>query len=382
MADPVFEFFSNGGIKMRNIIFAAVMGCLVAFGGITAAAQCDRNTASPIRCGFYDEGYQDGVEDGRANRSDDYRRYRNKYSSTNQYEDFYRRGYSAGYDSVRPTVRWTGAQRNAYDAGYDQGQNDRRNSRGVEGGVSGRYDASIGLYYQKGYDDGFNNRPRQYDVPIDNNPQFPTPGGTTGNGSWRGRVDDRVNLVIQGATLRTQTISGNIALVSYQNMNGVLPRRATTVSAIRRDGRGTVSVIQQPNRGNDYTAIVQIYDRNSGADNYRVDIGWTGSAQNVEEPYRTGSVRWRGRVDQNVNIIISGSDVQSHDMAGTGLSNVRFDINGYLARRPGSVTVRRREGRGTVNILQQPSWENDFTAIVQIFDPNGGADDYDLDINW
>ncbi|MBK9213987.1 MAG: hypothetical protein IPM59_00035 [Chloracidobacterium sp.] len=74
--------------------------------------------------------------------------------------------------------------------------------------------------------------------------------------------------------------------------------------------------------------------------------------------------------------------MQSQDTAGTGLSNVRFDINGYLARRPGSVTVRRRDGRGTVNILQQPSWENDFTAIVQIFDPNGGADDYDVDINW
>lgn len=367
---------------MKNFVFATVMFCLVAFGGISAAAQCDRNTASPIRCGFYDEGYQDGVNDANANRDDDYRRHRNKYSNVNQYEDFYRQGYTAGYDSVRGSTRWTGAQRNAYDAGYTQGQNDRRYSRGSEGGLAHRYDANIGLYYQQGYDDGYNNRSRRYDFPLEVGTGTPTfPGGTTGTATWNGRVDDRANIIIRGGTMRVETVSGSAATTSYQNMNGILPRRAKTVNARRLDGRGDISVIQQPNRNNDFTAIVQIYDRSSGADNYRIEISWE-RGQTVEEPYRSGNVRWRGRVDQKVNIVISGDDVQSQDVAGTGLSGVFFNINGYLAARPGSVRVNKRDGRGTVSVIQQPSWNNDFTAIVQVFDPSGGSDNYDLDISW
>jgi hypothetical protein len=369
---------------MKTLFFAATMFCVVAFGGITAAAQCDRNTESPIRCGFYDEGYLDGVDDATSNRNDDYRRHRNKYSGVNQYEDFYRRGYSEGYDSVRGSTRWTGAQRNAYDAGYNQGQNDRRYSRGNEGGLGGRYDANIGLYYQQGYDDGFNNRSRRYDFPLETGtggPTFPGPGSPSGNATWNGRVDDRANIIIRGGTMRTETVSGSAATVSYQNMGSSLPRRAATVSARLIEGRGTVSVIQQPNRSNDFTAIVQIYDRGSGAANYRVEMNWE-RGRNAEEPYQSGSVRWRGRVDQKVNIVISGNDVRTEDVAGTGLSSVYFDINGYLAARAGSVRVSKRNGRGTVSVIQQPSWNNDFTAIVQVFDPGGGADSYELDIEW
>ncbi len=80
--------------------------------------------------------------------------------------------------------------------------------------------------------------------------------------------------------------------------------------------------------------------------------------------------------------MISGSDVHTQDASGTGLSGVNFNITGYLAGRPGSVTARKRNGRGSVTVTQQPMWDNDFTAIVQVFDPSGGADNYEVDINW
>lgn len=368
---------------MKTLFLFTLLFCTIAFGGITVSAQCDRNTASPIKCGYYDEGYQDGVADANSNRSNDYRRYRNKFES--QYEDFYRRGYSAGYDTVRPTVRWTNSQRSAYDSGYTIGQNDRRNSQYRPGENAGRgYDPNIGLYFQQGYDDGYNNRPRTYDVPLGNYPTYPGGGGgSQGSASWSGRVDDRANIIIRSSTIRSEDVSGTGLQVNYQNMNGSLPRRATIVSATRRDGRGDVRVIQQPSRTNDYTAIIQVVDSRSGSDNYTVDISWTRSGNNSgNEPYRSGSVKWRGRVDQTADIIISGSDVQSQDSAGTGLSGVNFNINGYLAARPGSVTARKRNGRGSVTVRQQPSWDNDFTAIVQVFDPGGGADDYEVDITW
>lgn len=373
---------------MRKLFLITALLCTaVIFGSIPVSAQCDRNTASPIRCGFYDEGFEDGAADARSNRSEDYRRYRNKYSGLSQYENFYRDGYNAGYDSVRPSVRWNNSQRSAYDSGYNIGQNDRRYGQAGRsaGEAAGRYDSSIGLYFQQGYDDGFNNRPRRYDFEITGGfPGYPPPGGpgVPGTATWSGRVDDRANIVIRGGTMRTDDVSGTGVQVGYQNMNGALPRRSATVTARKTAGRGDVRVIQQPNRSNDFTAIIQVVDNRGGADTYNVDISWASTNNNVQEPYRSGSVRWRGRVDQSANITIYGSEVQWQDTAGTGLSNVSFDINGYLARRPGSVTVRKRSGRGSVIVMQQPTWDNDFTAIIQVFDPGGGSDEYDIEITW
>lgn len=371
---------------MKKLLLLSFAFGVVAFSGVTASAQCDPNTQGAIRCSYYNEGYQDGVNDAQNNRSSDYKRYRSKYES--KYESNFRDGYNAGYESVRPTVRWSNSQRNAYDSGYSIGQSDRRSGTYNRPGEAarGRYDSNIAAYFQQGYDDGFNNRQRQYDVPLGNipptYPPFPGGGGnTTGTAYWNGRVDDRANIVISGNTIYAQNVSGNQVTTSYQNITGALPRRATTINVRKVDGRGNVSVIQQPNRSNNFTAIVQIYDSKGGAGNYKIEASWVGAA-NVEEPYQSGSVRWSGRVDQTANIYISGSDVNSQDAAGTGLWSVNHSVNGYLARRPGSVSAYKRRGRGTVTVLQQPNWENDFTAIIQVFDPSGGADNYEVDISW
>ncbi len=386
---------------MRKVFFTISFAVLIAIGGISAVAQCNPATESPIKCSYYNEGYQDGTLDAQNNRTSDYRRYKDKYER--KYENNYSQGYSAGYTTIRQNggygsgeARWTRPQRVSYDSGYNQGDKDRRNggqNRSQER-TAMQYDPELGRYYQQGYFDAFYNRDRQYDVQLGGNqnypPQYPPNnggwngnGGTTGAATWNGRVDDRVNIVLRGNTISVEDVGGTGVQTAYQNVNGSLPRRATTVTAQRRGGRGNVSVIQQPDRSNNFTAIIQISDPKGGADNYKVDISWVGNGQsNVEEPYQSGSVTWRGRVDQKANIIIYGADVQTEDVSGTGISGVDFRVTGSLARRPGTINVRKRNGRGTVTVLQNPSRENDYTAIVQVFDPNGGADNYEVEITW
>ncbi len=375
-------------MKMKRLIVFTSLLFVLAFGGITGSAQisrCDGNTTSPIKCGFYEEGYQDGVADATRSRSNDYRRYRSKYDS--QYESFYRNGYSAGFDSVRPTVRWTNSQRSAYDSGYTIGQNDRRNSGQTRESQNpmGGYDQNIGLYFQQGYSDGFSNRPRTYDVVLTGT-IYPPPGGGGGavnTAIWNGQVDDRAELIIRGNTITTRNVSGNGIITTFQQVNGTLPRRPTTISARKTNGRGDVFVIQQPAANNNFTAIVQIYDNDGGQDNYGVEMSWTGGGwTGAEESYRSGSVSWRGRVDGTVNIIIAGSDVQSEDISGSGLSGTSFYLTGYLANRTGSLRATRRNGRGNVTVIQQPARDNGFIAIVQITDPRSGSDNYQVDINW
>ena len=395
---------------MRKLFITTSFALLVAFGGISASAQCNPSVESPIKCSYYNEGYQDGVNDAQGNRNSDYTRYKRKYER--KYEVIYSQGYTAGYNSIRQAGggTWTRQQRTSYDLGYNQGDKDKR-SGGINRSqerTAAQYDPELGRYYQQGYFDSFYNRGRQYDVPLSGtyppqNPQYPPQnpqypprdpqyppnngggwngGGTTGLATWSGRVDDRVNIILQGNSLTIQDVSGNGAQTTYQNVSGMLPRRSTTVTAQRREGRGSVTVIQQPDRSNNFTAIIQVSDPKGGADNYKVDISWVGNQSNVEEPYQSGSVTWRGRVDQTANIIIYGADVQTQDASGTGLSGVDFRINGSLARRPGSVTARKKNGRGTVTVLQNPTRDNDYTAIVQVFDPSGGSDNYEVEITW
>lgn len=308
---------------MRHFLFFLVLFGVFAFSGISVFAQCDSSRLSPIQCGYYNEGYEDGTNDSQSNRDSNYRRYNNKLDSR-LYERYYIQGYDAGFISVR------------------QPQNP---------------------------------------YPNPNNPR-PGRGTSTGTIDWSGRVDNRVNIVIRGGEITNQQVAGSF-YPGYQNMSGVLPRRNSTVSVSKIGGRGTVDVIQQPDRNNNFTAIVQIFDPPKSDDNYRLQIRWqTQSWNNDDEQYSSGRVVWRGRVDQRANIVISGSDVQSIDDSNSGLNNVDFTINGYLAARNGNVSIRKRRGRGSVTVLQQPSASNNYEAIIQVFDTERSSDDYEVEITW
>lgn len=383
-------------MKRTFLIFAFIFG--ISFGVVSATAQCDPNTLSPIKCSYYNEGYQDGANDARSGQSSDYKRYKNKYER--KYEDNFRDGYNAGYNSVG-----YGGGSNAsgdmiaYDRGYWLGGSDvRNNQRRNYRNYSGQYDRSFEKYFRDGYNDGYDYKDRKYPAPEKPGtvnptypvppiyppvqpPVYPLPGVENGTATWSGRVDDRANIVIRGNSIYAENVSGNGVQTTYQNMGGSLPRRNSTVT-VRSNGRGSVTVIQQPNRSNNFTAIIQIADTKGGSGDYKLDVSWAGTGGNVEEPYSSGSVRWRGRVDQTVNISVAGTSVVADDISGTGMSGADFTINGYLANRPGSVNVRKVRGRGTVKVLEQPSWNNGFNAIIQIFDPNGGADNYEIEITW
>lgn len=368
--------------------------------------QCQANY-TPIQCGYFQEAYQDGAADAQSNRTNDYKRYKSKLEGS-KYENFYKQGYDVGYSAVKPYQRWDKDQKSVYDNGFQKGDSDKRkNISRLPERYDGQYNRTHEAFFKQGYYDGFDGRSKQYDVPVGNvppvnpnsptfpnnptnptfpntNPTFPNTtmkaGTATGTVSWNGRVDDRTNIVIQGDQVTEQVIAGGGGFVSNKSMNGVLPRVASAISVSKQDGRGNAMVIQQPSRENNYVAIVQVVDTNRGSDNYRLQISWQ-ATEPLEEPYQSGRVSWRGRVDQTANIIISGNSVQTQDASATGVQVTSSNITGYLARRPGTVSVSKR-GRGSVTVLQQPTAENGFVAIVQVFDADRGAGDYEVEITW
>jgi hypothetical protein len=97
---------------------------------------------------------------------------------------------------------------------------------------------------------------------------------------------------------------------------------------------------------------------------------------------RGGRMTWRGRVDDDVRIIIRGGTADVETIGGTAYDNGQPNFSASLPSRRVNVRLQVRTGRGQVYIEQQPSRDNDFTAVIRIKDPKGGASDYEFELSW
>jgi hypothetical protein len=160
------------------------------------------------------------------------------------------------------------------------------------------------------------------------------------------------------------------------------------------DGRGRVQILQQPSARNNWTAIVRVKDAQYGADNYRFvayfdpiddyrrddrydrdDISYGVEARSGER-----LMRWTGSVDRDVRIVLRGANSTYSVASGAQPSGVRTNMERSIPRRDGYIEVHQRQGRGTVQVIQQPTRYNDFTAIVRVLDSEGSYGYYDFDL--
>lgn len=96
-----------------------------------------------------------------------------------------------------------------------------------------------------------------------------------------------------------------------------------------------------------------------------------------------GKVFWRGMVDDKVHLVIRGDKVEQRNISGQPQPDGLFSFTAILPAQAVTVSVPRVEGRSKkVSVVQQPTAENEFTAIVEIIDEGGGARDYLLEIAW
>ncbi|OYT71134.1 MAG: hypothetical protein CFK52_08900 [Chloracidobacterium sp. CP2_5A] len=96
----------------------------------------------------------------------------------------------------------------------------------------------------------------------------------------------------------------------------------------------------------------------------------------------TGRMRWLGRVDDEIYVYVRDSETRTELVSGQPTLNERFTFTSPLPRRPVTVSVNRLRGRGRVEVFQQPSANNDFTAVIRIVDRAGGATDMEFELVW
>jgi hypothetical protein len=101
-----------------------------------------------------------------------------------------------------------------------------------------------------------------------------------------------------------------------------------------------------------------------------------------DNSYESGVFRWRGRVDGTDIIYLRANHVDIRHMAAQPATAVSFELPNPLPRYPVNIQLRRLEGRGRIQIVQQPNASNDFTAGVMIEDNQGGSDTYAFELAW
>ena len=108
----------------------------------------------------------------------------------------------------------------------------------------------------------------------DNNNQYPDSRGSSGQMTWRGRVDADIRIRVRGGSADVETIGGTPYYDSQPNFTASLPPRRVTVRLQFKRGRGEIFIEQQPSRENDYTAVVRIRDTKGGASDYEFILSW------------------------------------------------------------------------------------------------------------
>lgn len=212
---------------------------------------------------------------------------------------------------------------------------------------------------------------------------------------WRGIVDDDMRVYVRAANIESRVVSGGrMRREPRVDRNRPLPRRDGTLRVSLLDGRGRVQVLQQPSARNNWMAIIRVKDAQYGADNYRFvayfdpeddyrrddgngrdDVWYGGEARSGERV-----MRWTGSVDRDVRIVLRGASSTYSVASGAQPSGVRSNMERSIPRRDGFLEVQQRQGRGTVQVIQQPTRYNDFTAIVRVLDSEGSYGYYDFDL--
>ena len=110
--------------------------------------------------------------------------------------------------------------------------------------------------------------------------------------------------------------------------------------------------------------------------------GGGGGGQYPDTGNRRGRMTWRGRVDDDVRIRIRGGSADVETIGGSPYYDAQPNFENSLPNRRVTVRLTEKRGRGEIFIEQQPTRENDFTAVVRIRDTRGGASEYAFTLEW
>ncbi len=91
---------------------------------------------------------------------------------------------------------------------------------------------------------------------------------------------------------------------------------------------------------------------------------------------------WNGRVDREAYIVMQNGDVRTQIDGYDNGAGGRARVASALPQTNGVIDVRIEEGRGRVDVVEQPTSRNGYRAVVRVRDDDAGAGFYRLVATW
>lgn len=98
--------------------------------------------------------------------------------------------------------------------------------------------------------------------------------------------------------------------------------------------------------------------------------------------YSRGRLRWQGRVDGSDIVMLRENQVMIRHISAQRVVDPSYNLTAPLPREAVQVSLRTLEGRGRVELIEQPSARNNYTAQVRIDDNDPGDDLYVFELIW
>jgi hypothetical protein len=91
---------------------------------------------------------------------------------------------------------------------------------------------------------------------------------------WRGDVDADAEIRWRPGSVTQRNLDGNVLRAVRSSLGGSPVAQAGEVTVTSRQGRGNVTVVQQPAANNRWTAVIRISDPQAGYGHYDIDASW------------------------------------------------------------------------------------------------------------
>jgi len=219
-------------------------------------------------------------------------------------------------------------------------------------------------------------------------------------------VDGEAIVYIKDSGIHYLLLSGSPLQDSGSNYTQPIPHAVFgSFNMEKIAGRGTVTLVEQPNPGNDYNAVVRINDTKAGRDLYHIRLRWAWNPSNpsrapgnvgYNQPWdsrdnrsdrygydREGEFQFRGRVDGVTVLHIHADQVRSEVLSGQQVRDQRFQFSQPLPTATlREIALTEIVGRGKVELVEKP-WEgNRYTAVIRITDNSPGEGQYTFKLAW
>lgn len=211
--------------------------------------------------------------------------------------------------------------------------------------------------------------------------------------TWQGYITGGADLYIRGRSVDPQgrtTGAVDRPRVSFRNP---LPEAGQQVELEVRRGRGQVDIVEQPAADNEFSAIVRITPPETEPELYVLDFYWDATladasraaARNEAREAKArgrGEMSWTGSVDQEGIVEIQDKKATVRTVRGEPVFSAEPRFSAPLPRQSVTVRLEAVKGRGRVDVTEQPSAANDYTARVRISDDADGAGQYSFRLVW